>query len=127
MAKQVRESANVGSTRAVQQHETEARATTGSSRRKAPLRSPARAARSRKLGESRNRTRTRHRLLKEAGFDGDNAISTLPGNLGGKTATTQSSDDNDEDTEEADKPTQPLSLSDQKQSPGIRSGFRGFS
>ncbi|MBM7049966.1 MULTISPECIES: flotillin family protein [Rhizobium] len=44
------------------------------------------------------------RLLKEAGFDGDNAISALLGNLDGKTATTQSSDDYDEDTEEADKP-----------------------
>jgi hypothetical protein len=127
MAKQVRESANIGSTRAVQQHETEARATTGSSRRKAPLRSPARAAKSRKPGESRSRTRTGHRLLKEASFDGDNAISAPPGNLGGKTTTTQSSDDNDEDTEETDKPVQPLSLTDQKQNPGIRCGFRGFS
>lgn len=44
------------------------------------------------------------RLLREAGFDGDNAISALLGNLDGKTATTQSSDEYDEDAEEADKP-----------------------
>ncbi|QND47927.1 flotillin family protein [Rhizobium lusitanum] len=44
------------------------------------------------------------RLLKEAGFDGDNAISALLGNLDGKTTTAQSSDDYAEDTEEAGKP-----------------------
>ncbi|EJK87776.1 flotillin family protein [Rhizobium rhizogenes] len=44
------------------------------------------------------------RLLKEAGFDGDNAISALLGNLEGKAATAQSSDDYAEDAEEANKP-----------------------
>lgn len=40
------------------------------------------------------------RLLKEAGFDGDNAISALLGNLDGKANATQPSDDYAEDTEE---------------------------
>lgn len=44
------------------------------------------------------------RLLKEAGFDGDNAISALLGNLEGKTATVQSNDNYGGDAEETDKP-----------------------
>lgn len=44
------------------------------------------------------------RLLKEAGFDGDNAISALLGNLDGKSAVVQSNDNYDGDTEETDKP-----------------------
>lgn len=44
------------------------------------------------------------RLLKEAGFDGDNAISALLGNLEGKTAAAQSNDNYGGDTEETDKP-----------------------
>ncbi|NEI69944.1 flotillin family protein [Rhizobium lusitanum] len=45
------------------------------------------------------------RLLKEAGFDGDNAISALLGNLDGKTNAQQPDEEYyDEDTEETDKP-----------------------
>ncbi|WP_141683870.1 flotillin family protein [Rhizobium sp. AC27/96] len=44
------------------------------------------------------------RLLKEAGFDGDNAISALLGNLDSKPAVVQSNDNYDGDTEETDKP-----------------------
>jgi flotillin len=48
------------------------------------------------------------RLLKEAGFDGDNAISALLGNLGGKTATAEPEEEyyeeEEEDAEEANKP-----------------------
>ncbi|TWB61179.1 flotillin [Rhizobium sp. ERR 922] len=45
------------------------------------------------------------RLLKEAGFDGDNAISALLGNLDGKTNATQPVEEEYyEDTEETDKP-----------------------
>lgn len=45
------------------------------------------------------------RLLKEAGFDGDNAVSALLGNLDGKTNATQPVEEEYyEDTEETDKP-----------------------
>ncbi|TWB17834.1 flotillin [Rhizobium sp. ERR 1071] len=45
------------------------------------------------------------RLLKEAGFDGDNAISALLGNLDGKTNATQPVEEEYyDDTEETDKP-----------------------
>ncbi|MGV1789470.1 flotillin family protein [Rhizobium sp. A37_96] len=45
------------------------------------------------------------RLLKEAGFDGDNAISALLGNLDGKSNAQQPDEEYyDEDTEETDKP-----------------------